>query len=143
MAYGINVVAIVGNLTRDPELKHAGETTIAELGVAVNGSEKKGGEWQERADFFDVTVFGNRASSCAEYLSKGSSVAISGRLRQDRWTNDNGDNRSKVKIIADQVKFLGSKDGESDSGGGGFGAPVQEAPANTSDAGSDEDEIPF
>lgn len=106
----INVVAITGNLTRDPEHKVVGnDFSICELSVAVNGSEKQGDEWVDRAEFFDVTVFGALADNCAEYLSKGRPVAVHGRLRQDRWVDkETNKNRSKVKIVAHTVQFLSS-----------------------------------
>lgn len=139
MGFAINTVTLVGNLTRDPELKHAGDTAIANLGIAVNGSVKKNGEWVDRADFFDVTVFGKRAENVCQYLSKGSKLAIAGRLRQDRWETDSGENRSKVKIIADQIVFTGEKP-DTDSG-------FSDVPADTSDfeeASTDSDDnIPF
>jgi single-strand DNA-binding protein len=111
-----NRVVISGNLTRDPEIKYtpSGDMAIAELSIAVNGREKNRdtGEWEDRPDFFDVTVFGRRAENCAEYLSKGRGVIVDGRLRQDRWQTQSGDNRSKVRIVADQVHFLPARNGD-------------------------------
>lgn len=112
----INTVVVTGNLTRDPESVADGK--VASFGIAVNSREKKNDEWQDRADFFDVTCFGKTAENVLKYLKKGASVAIDGRLRQDRWKTDSGDNRSKVKVIAQMVQFLGPKDsdGPSDAG---------------------------
>jgi single-strand DNA-binding protein len=128
MPASINRVAQVGNLTRDPELKHAKSgTAVCEFSVAVNGREKVDGEWVDRADFFDVTVFGNQAEACAQYLQKGSQVAVDGRLRQNRWENDEGQKRSRVVIIADAVQFLARTVGSDDRGtsaGGDFGGDV-------------------
>lgn len=149
MAQNINMVVVTGNLTRDPELKHTqGGTAVVTLGVAVNGRKKKGDEWVDDVNFFDVTVFGNAAENCAQYLEKGRPVAIKGRLDWSSWTNDNGDKRSKVQIIADQVQFLHA--GEGGGGGGGSRERQQEGPADTgSDFGSSDfggpgdDDIPF
>lgn len=140
MAYGINVVSLVGNLTRDVETRQAGDLTIAEIGIAVSGSIKRNGEWEERPDFFDVVVFGRRADTCAEYLSKGSRIAVSGRLRQERWETENGDKRSKVKIIADQIMFLGES-----KGGSSQGSSQRDVPGDSSDFGTaaSDDDIPF
>lgn len=134
----MNTVSIIGNLTRDPEERdNRSDVTIVELGIAVNGREKKGDEWQDRADFFDVVVFGRLAENCLEYLAKGRKVGITGRLRQERWQTDSGDNRSRVKIIASAVDFLtpkgeqGEEPASSSSGGGG------------KRYSQDDDDIPF
>ena len=104
----LNVVAISGNLTRDPELKEVGETHVCSLRVAVNGRAKINGEWTEKPNYFDVTVWGNSAKSAAEHLSKGRAVGITGRLDWREWETDDG-KRSAVQIIADNVQFLGAK----------------------------------
>lgn len=128
----VNVVTLVGNLTRDPELRHTkGGTAVCDLGLAVNEREKEGDEWVERASFFDVTVWGNQAEACSKYLAKGKQVAVAGRLRQERWTNDAGENRSKVKVVAQTVQFLGSKaDGDG-------------SPPETKDSRYSDEDIPF
>lgn len=116
MPVSINSVVLVGNLTRDPELRHTqGGTPVCQFSLAINGSEKVGEEWVERPDFFDVTVFGNQAEACAEYLAKGKKAGVSGRLRQDRWDDkDTGAKRSKVVVIARDVQFLsGTEEGGS------------------------------
>jgi single-strand DNA-binding protein len=114
---GVARAIVVGNLTRDPELRHTGGgTPVCELSVAVNSREKVNGEWQDRADFFEVTVWGNQAEACGQYLAKGRAVAVDGRLRQERWESQEGDKRSKVKIVADNVQFLGSGEGRSEEG---------------------------
>lgn len=137
----VNVVAITGNLTRDVELRTIKSgTSIATLGVAVNAREKHGGEWEDYASFFDVTVWGKTAENCAEYLAKGRPVAITGRLRQERWEKD-GNKRSKVVIVASSVQFLPSKDG----GGGGSGSSgsYEEEDPDSPPPSSGEDDIPF
>lgn len=134
MANDINVVTLSGNLTRDAELKHTnGGMAICEFSLAVNGSKKQGDEWVNEAHFFDCTMFGRQAEAVAKYLTKGKSVVISGRLKQDRWQNKEGQNRSKVGIAVNDLKLTsGSKDD-------GASAPQRQA------SGNDEysDDIPF
>jgi single-strand DNA-binding protein len=100
---------MIGNLTRDPELRQTrGGTSIAQLGVAVNESFKDAsGQWQERANFFDVTVWGAQADNCAQYLEMGRVGCVVGKLRQERWEAEDGSQRSKVVIVAERVVFLG------------------------------------
>lgn len=108
----INVVTISGNLTRDCELRHTnGGTAILSFGVAVNDRMKdRDGSWVDRPNFVDVTVFGARAEALSRYLSKGTKVALSGKLRYSSWERD-GQKRSKLEVIAEEIEFL-SRDGE-------------------------------
>lgn len=110
----MNVWTGTGNLTRDIELKYtAGGTAVCDLGLAINDRRKVGDQWQDVATFIDVTVFGRRAETCAEYLSKGSRVGVIGKLSQDNWTDkQTGQKRSKIKIIADEVEFLTNRSAE-------------------------------
>ncbi len=120
----INRVTITGNLTRDPELRSTGGgMSVCKLGVAVNHRQKnqQTGEWEEKPNYFDVTVFGSQGENCATYLSKGRPVAVDGRLAWSSWEAQDGSKRSKVEIIANVVQFLGSRDG---SGGGRAEAAV-------------------
>ncbi|HEY0317028.1 MAG TPA: single-stranded DNA-binding protein [Solirubrobacterales bacterium] len=161
-ASNVNVVVITGNLTRDPELRHTGGgTAICELRVAVNSRRKDGqtGEWVDKPNYFDVTVWGAQGENCANYLSKGRPVAVEGRLDWREWEAKDGSKRQAVQIIANSVQFLGSRDGSGGGGGGGGNAnggggftPSSDVPADTSDfegapAGggesSSEDDIPF
>ena len=156
-ASNVNVVVITGNLTRDPELRHTGGgTAICELRVAVNSRRKDGqtGEWVDKPNFFDVTVWGAQGENCATYLSKGRPVAIEGRLDWREWEAKDGGKRQAVQIIANTVQFLGSRDGSGGggNGNGGYTAPSSDVPADTSDfegapagAGTSggEDDIPF
>jgi single-strand DNA-binding protein len=159
-ASNVNVVVITGNLTKDPELRHTGGgTAVCELRVAVNSRRKNGqtGEWEDKPNFFDVTVWGAQGENCANYLSKGRPVAIEGRLDWREWeAKEGGGKRQAVQIIANTVQFLGSRDGSGGgggnaNGGGGF-APTSDVPADTSDfegaaavggSGGGEDDIPF
>jgi single-strand DNA-binding protein len=150
---------ITGNLTKDPELRHTGGgTAVCELRVAVNSRRKNGqtGEWEDKPNFFDVTVWGAQGENCANYLSKGRPVAIEGRLDWREWeAKEGGGKRQAVQIIANTVQFLGSRDGGSGGGGNGNGGggftPTSDVPADTSDfegaavggGGNSEDDIPF
>jgi single-strand DNA-binding protein len=157
-ASNVNVVVITGNLTRDPELRHTGGgTAICKLRVAVNSRRKDGqsGEWVDKPNYFDVTVWGAQGENCANYLSKGRPVAVEGRLDWREWEDKEGGKRQSVEIIANSVQFLGSRDGSGggNDGGGGF-SPSSDVPADTSDfegspapvgggGGGGEDDIPF
>lgn len=104
-----NHVSLVGNLTRDVETRFTGSgATVGSFGIAVNSREKDGAGYKDRADFFEVTVFGKTAEACAEFLSKGSAVLVSGKLRLERWEKD-GKKYSAVKVAAFDVQFLSPK----------------------------------
>lgn len=136
----INRVVISGNLTRDPELRSTGGgTSVLRLGVAVNDRRKnqQTGEWEDYPNFIDVAVFGARGEALSRFLSKGSKVAIEGKLRWRQWETPQGDKRSAIEVIADEVEFLSSRDG----GSGGYSSP-----SSPSGASQDDDlgeEIPF
>ena len=160
-ASNVNVVVITGNLTRDPELRHTGGgTAVCDLRVAVNSRRKdQSGNWVDKPNFFDVTVWGAQGENCAQYLAKGRPVAIEGRLDWREWeAKDGSGKRQAVQIIANSVQFLGSRDGSGggngnggNGGGGGFAPPQSDVPADTSDFGgapastgaASEDDIPF
>src|SRR5881409_2422787 len=116
----INRVVLVGNLTRDPELRHTPSgTPVCKLRIAVNTRQKDSatGQWTDKPNYFDVTVWGNQGESCAQYLSKGRPVGVDGRLDWREWEAQDGSKRQAVEIIADTVQFLGSRE----RGGGGAG----------------------
>ncbi len=130
MAGSINSVIVIGNLTRDPELKATPSgTSVCSLRVAVNDQVKDqaSGEWVEKANYFTVDVFGRQAETCAQYLSRGRQVAVSGRLRWRQWETQDGQKREAVSIAADRVQFIGPRDG----GAGGY----QQPPAQRQNAG--------
>jgi single-strand DNA-binding protein len=104
----INRVFISGNLTRDPEVRMAGTTPLCQMGVAVNDRKKNNetGEWEDVPNYFDVIMWGNRGEYWARNLSKGNKVAISGKLRWSQWTTPEGQKRSKVEIVADDIESL-------------------------------------
>jgi single-strand DNA-binding protein len=112
----INRVVLVGNLTRDPELRStASGTSVCRLRVACNSRWRNAntGEWDEKPNFFDVSVFGASAEACSRFLEKGRPVAIDGRLDWHEWENDEGERRQAVGVIADGVEFLSSRQGPS------------------------------
>jgi single-strand DNA-binding protein len=147
-ATNINRVIVTGNLTRDPELRSTPSgTSVCKLRVAVNSRRRdSSGEWVDKPNYFDVTVWGAQGENCANYLSKGRPVAVDGRLDWHEWETQDGNKRQAVEIIADSVQFLGSRD--SGGSGNGFQAAASDVPADTSDfeeagVGAKEDDIPF
>jgi single-strand DNA-binding protein len=153
----LNKVLLMGNLTRDPEVRYTPKgTAVAELGIAVNRVYSgENGEKREEVTFVDVTVWGRTAENVGEYLKKGRPVFIEGRLQLDSWEDkQSGQKRNKLKVVADNVQFLGSprggtgstpdEAGESaphsrESGGTRTSAPPKNAPPPE----PDDDEIPF
>lgn len=104
----INQVAISGNLGRDPELRATQSgMQVCSFSVCVNHRQQVNGEWQDIPNWVDVTFFGNRAEAIAKYLSKGSLVFVSGRLHQNKWEDKNGNKRSKLEVIGDEIHFGG------------------------------------
>lgn len=103
-----NKVILLGNLTRDPEVRYTqGGTACCDIGLAVNDKRKDaGGNWIEETTFVDVTCWGRTAEICCEYLGKGSSVLIEGRLKLDSWEKD-GQKRSKLKVVCENLRMLG------------------------------------
>jgi single-strand DNA-binding protein len=156
-ATNINRVVLTGNLTRDPELRSTPSgTSVCSLRVACNTRRKDAsGEWVDKPNYFDVTVWGRQGENAAQYLEKGRPIAVDGRLEWREWEDQNGNKRQAVDIIADSVQFLGGR-GDSDGGGGGGGSrftPQSDVPADTSDfqatpagagaGGGADDDIPF
>jgi single-strand DNA-binding protein len=110
----INRVVIVGHLTRDPELRStAGGSSVCRMRVACNTRWRNGesGEWEERPNFFDVSVFGASGDACARILEKGRAIAVDGRLDWHEWESAEGDRRQAVGIVADNVQFLTQREG--------------------------------
>jgi single-strand DNA-binding protein len=149
-ASNINRVILTGNLTRDPELRSLNNgNSVCKLRVASNSRRKDAsGEWVDKPNFFDVTVWGAQGENCATYLQKGRPVAIDGRLEWREWEDKEGNKRQNVEIIADTVQFLGGR-GE-DGGNGSRFTPESDVPADTSDfqrapsgGGGSDDDIPF
>lgn len=106
MAFGVNNITILGNLTRDPELRFTPNgTAVVSFGLAVNRNiqNKTSGEWETQVDFFNVTAWYKLAENCAESLNKGDRVLVSGRIAQDSWESKEGQKRSTVRIVANVV----------------------------------------
>jgi single-strand DNA-binding protein len=157
MAGDINRVVITGRLTKDPELSSiaASDTSVCSLRIASNGRRRNSdtGQWEDQPNYFDVTVWGQQGVNCHQYLRKGRAVGIDGRLRFREWTNNDGQKRNAVDIIAETVQFLGGRD---DAGNGnGFSSSVRatesDVPIDTGDFESTpvatgaaaDDDIPF
>lgn len=127
----LNTLAIVGRLTRDSELKYtASGQALAQFAIAVNRSVKKGDKWEDVASFFDLTLWGKQAEGLNKYLTKGTQVAVTGSLEQQRWEKD-GQKQSKVAIHVDNIQLIGGRRE------GGVAAAPAEAGAPY------EDDIPF
>ena len=141
-----NRVILVGNITRDIELRYTqGGTAVTELGIAVNDRVKRNNEWVDETTFVDVTLWGRTAEVASEYLGKGSSILIEGRLKLDSWEQE-GQKRSKLRVVADRMQMLGGKGenrgGQSgnagnatESGSAGYAQPAPQA--------SEDTDIPF
>jgi single-strand DNA-binding protein len=123
MARSLNQVTLMGNLTRDPELRQTPNgQTVTNFSLALNRSYKdQSGEWQEVTDYIDIVCWGPLAERVAQYLSKGRRCLVQGRLQSRSWEQD-GQKRNKVEVLASDVTFLDSR-GSDDNGGGG-GAPA-------------------
>ena len=131
MMVSYNKVMLMGNLTRDPELRFtANGAAVASFGLAINRRYKQGDDWKEEVCFVDITVWGKQAENCAEYLSKGRAVFLEGYLKLNSWENESGEKRNKHEVVANTVQFLGGRPGGRD-----------ESPGNDSDSGKDD--IPF
>ena len=148
MARGFARVTLVGNLTRDPELRQTPSgTSVCQFGVAVGRRYKDAsGQWTDKASFFDVVVWGQQGENSAQYLTKGRQVAIDGRLEQRSWEAQDGSKRSKVEIIAENVVFVGGQGGETrETVHRGAGQPAQDSAAQDDfrDIDFGGDDIPF
>jgi single-strand DNA-binding protein len=126
VAGSINTVVLVGNLTRDPELRATPSgTSVCALRVAVNDRVKDPttGEWTDKPNYFSVDVFGGQGERCAQWLAKGRQVAVEGRLRWREWETQEGQKREAVSVVANNVQFIGPR--EPAGGGGDFAGPPQ------------------
>jgi single-strand DNA-binding protein len=137
-ASNINKVIVTGNLTQEPNLRETGGgTKVCELRVACNSAIKKDGAWESKPNYFQVNAWGGMGENCDKYLSKGSKVAIDGRLEWQMWEKKDGEGtNSRVVIVANQVEFLGGGQGKKD---------LSEDSSGNDDSGDDksDDDIPF
>jgi single-strand DNA-binding protein len=134
-ATNINRVILTGNLTRDPELRSLPSgMSVCSLRIASNTRRKdnQSGEWVDKPNYFDVTIWGRQGENAAQYLSKGRPVAIDGRLEWREFQDREGNNRQAVEIVADNIQFLGGRDEMQGGGGGGF-TPRSDIPVDTGD----------
>ncbi|HEV7938188.1 MAG TPA: single-stranded DNA-binding protein [Solirubrobacteraceae bacterium] len=154
-ATNINRVVMTGNLTADPELRSLPSgSSVCKLRIACNTRRKDGssGEWVDKPNYFNVTVWGAQGENAARYLAKGRPVAIDGRLEWHEWDAQDGTKRSAVDIIADSVQFLGSREDPSGAGGyaGGGASQGSDVPVDNGDfqpapvsGAPGDDDIPF
>lgn len=142
-----NKVMLMGNLVRDIELRYTPNgNAVCDVAVAVNDRKKVNGEWVEDTVFVDVTLWSRNAEVAAEYLGKGSLVFIDGRLKLDKWENDEGDKRSKLKVIGERMQMLnkpgGSRPTQSESSNDSDDSDDSED-SNSNDEANNDSEIPF
>ena len=153
-----NQVILLGNLTRDVELRHTpGNQAVANIGLAINRQyQTREGERREDTTFVDCEAWGRQAEVMAQYLSKGRPVFIQGRLKLDTWQDQQGQNRSKLKVVVENFQFVGGRDGGEGGGGGGGGGGFRRGSINEGGGGSfqpaggggghqpiDDSDIPF
>lgn len=150
-----NRVILMGNLTRDPEIRYtSGGTAVTDIGLAVNDRRKGAdGQWVDETTFVDVTLWGRTAEVAGEYLGKGSPVLVEGRLKLDTWQTNDGQKRSKLHVVCERMQMIGPRGGG--GGGGGGGRPPQQRQesdpysqpdsyeAPSSHGGAPDDDIPF
>jgi single-strand DNA-binding protein len=143
----LNHVVLIGRLTRDSELKYtANGQAVCKFSIAVNRRKKNGDQWVDEPNFFDIVLWGRQGESLNQYLVKGKLVGVDGELRQDRWEQD-GQNRSKVEIVANNIQLLGGSSGNSSFGGSSSSGPARQDSGSvpSAPAGDDgfADDIPF
>ena len=139
----LNIVVLIGRLTRDAELKYtAGGQAVCKFSVAVNRRKKNGDQWEDEANFFDIVLWGRQGEALHPYLVKSKMVGVEGELRQDRWQQE-GQNRSKVEIVANNIQLLGggSTTNTQDKQHGSSGQTAPQEGSQKDDSFSDD--IPF
>ena len=132
-----NRVILLGNLTRDPEVRYIPSgTAVASFGLAVNRRYKQGTETKDEVSYIDIVVFGKQAENCGQYINKGDAILVEGRLQQRRWETEEGQKRNKLEVVAQSVNFMPKRSSAGQTPSQGHPEPVPEAPV-------DEGEIPF
>lgn len=136
-----NRVILLGNLTRDPEVRYTPQgTAVCDVGLAVNERRKNAaGEWIDEVVYVDVTLWGRTAEVAGEYLTKGSPVLIEGRLRLDTWESQDGQKRSRLRVVGERMQMLGARGGSEGAGGG---SARQRRPAASAGSSAAADDIP-
>ena len=154
-----NKVILMGNLCRDPELRHTGSNmAVVQIGIAVNErwKNKSTDQWEERVSFIDCEGWGRTAENISQYFGKGKPILIEGKLRMDQWEDkQTGQKRSKLKVVIDRWEFVGGRDNNDGGGGGNYGGGQRSGgshggngggynnPSGPSHTAVDEDDIPF
>jgi single-strand DNA-binding protein len=140
----VNKAIILGNLGKDPELRHTqGGKAVCTLRVATNEVwTDQAGERKERTEWHTIVVWGRQAENCNQYLKKGRSVYVEGRLTTRKWQDKEGHDRYSTEVVADRVQFVGGGKGEGASGGGGGGG-FDDAHLEPPPSGTGDDDIPF
>jgi single-strand DNA-binding protein len=124
-----NKVILMGNLTKDPEIRYTPSgTPVATFGLAVNRRYKQGEELKDEVCYIDIVVFGKQAEHCGQYLNKGNGVIVDGRLQQRRWETDDGQKRSKHEVVAQTINFLPKRPDQGAAGGAPAAGKVAPAP---------------
>ncbi len=119
-----NKIILIGNLTRDPEVRYTPQgTSVCNFGIAVNRKYKQGDEVKEEVTFINIVVFGKQADTCGQYLNKGRAVLVEGRLQERRWETEDGQKRSKYEVVAQTVRFLSRKTEGNATGGENISSP--------------------
>jgi single-strand DNA-binding protein len=141
----INHVVLVGRLTRDAELKYtANGQAVCKFSLAINRRRKNGEQWEDEANYFDVVLWGRQGEALTQYLLKGKTIGVEGELRQDRWQQQDGQNRSRVAVVAANIQLLGG--GSSQAGGayqGNRGEAQERGPAPPPGDDGFTSDIPF
>ncbi len=139
-----NKVILMGNLTKDPEIRYTPSgTPVATFGLAVNRRYKQGEELKDEVCYIDIVVFGKQAEHCGQYLGKGHGVIVDGRLQQRRWETDDGQKRSKHEVVAQTINFLPKRPDQSAAGGAaGAGKSAPASDVQSQEEFVDQD-VPF
>ena len=159
----LNKVFLMGNMTRDPEIRHTESgTAITRFGLAVNRRvrDQATDQWRDEVDFIDIVMFGRRGEVVSEYLRKGSPIFVEGRLNFNSWETPNGERRNKLEVVGENFEFIGSRSSGSETGGQSSSsgsspsqssgqsqqqdAPSQQdAPPSYNESGFADDDVPF
>lgn len=132
-----NKVILIGNLTKDPEIRYTPNgTAVASFSIAINRRYKQGEELKDEVCYIDIVVFGKQAESCGKYLSKGNGIIVDGRLQQRRWETEDGQKRSKHEVVAQSIRFLSKRDDSSKEG-------MPDDTAITSQSETSDNDVPF
>ena len=132
-----NKVILIGNLTKDPEIRYTPNgTAVASFSIAINRKYKQGDELKEEVCYIDIVVFGKQAETCGQYIKKGNAIIVDGRLNQRRWETEDGQKRSKHEVVAQSVRFLSKRDDSSKEG------PIDDTSGH-SQSDTPENDVPF